>query len=298
VGHYTRTDDGWLTGTTVVRLPVDGAVAGVDVAAAEARAPARPTCSTRATSSNASMPSVLSGGSAFGLAAADGVMSALLDRRRRLPHGGPGEVVPIVPGAVIFDLGRGRSLRNRPDASFGARAYAAAMPMQPVAQGCVGAGTGAKAGGIKGGIGSASTVLPTARRSRHSWSSTPSAPASTPAPGTCMPSASASPASFPSWAGPIDPERLAQARARRRRGGRPAQARPRHDDRGHRHRRHTDQGPVRQGLGHRPRRAGPAIRPVHTMFDGDTLFTVATGARGADGCTRPLRLPRPAGCSG
>ena len=31
VGHYTRTDDGWLTGTTVVRLPVDGAVAGVDV---------------------------------------------------------------------------------------------------------------------------------------------------------------------------------------------------------------------------------------------------------------------------
>ena len=57
VGHYTRTDDGWLTGTTVVRLPVDGAVAGVDV-----RGGGPGTRETdlldHATSSNASMPSV------------------------------------------------------------------------------------------------------------------------------------------------------------------------------------------------------------------------------------------------
>ena len=100
---------------------------------------------------------VLAGGSAYGLAAADGVMAALEDEGRGWPVGVG--VVPIVPGAVIFDLGRGGDLRARPGAQSGRAAYeactAAAVPL-----GSVGAGTGAVAGGLCGGVGAASLVLP------------------------------------------------------------------------------------------------------------------------------------------
>jgi L-aminopeptidase/D-esterase-like protein len=67
-------------------------------------------------------------------------------------------VVPIVPGAVIYDLGRGGVFANRPDADFGRRATVAAR-RRPPAQGSVGAGTGAMAGGLQGGVGSASVTL-------------------------------------------------------------------------------------------------------------------------------------------
>ena len=70
----------------------------------------------------------------------------------------PGNVVPIVPAAVVFDLGAGGSFANRPDASFGARATSRAST-RPLRQGTVGAGTGAHAAALKGGIGSASVVL-------------------------------------------------------------------------------------------------------------------------------------------
>jgi L-aminopeptidase/D-esterase-like protein len=72
--------------------------------------------------------------------------------------GEPGEVVPIVPAAVLFDLGRGRSFGNAPGATHGEAAVRAASGAV-VEQGCVGAGTGARAGGLKGGVGSASAVL-------------------------------------------------------------------------------------------------------------------------------------------
>ena len=63
---------------------------------------------------------VLTGGSAYGLAACDGVMLWLEDRGIGLPVGAePGELVPIVPGAVLFDLGRGGDFRARPTAEFG-----------------------------------------------------------------------------------------------------------------------------------------------------------------------------------
>ncbi len=71
----------------------------------------------------------------------------------------PGQVVPIVPAVVIFDLGRGGEFRHRPTADFGARAYAAASAERPVS-GVVGAGTGAKCGGLKGGSGYAEHRLP------------------------------------------------------------------------------------------------------------------------------------------
>jgi putative pantetheine hydrolase len=106
---------------------------------------------------------VLTGGSAYGLAAADGVVQGLGAAGRGVRVGaGPSEVVPIVPAAVIFDLGRGGDFAHRPGPGFGAEAYAEALGATgaaPVRQGAVGAGTGAVAGGLKGGVGTASAVL-------------------------------------------------------------------------------------------------------------------------------------------
>ena len=71
---------------------------------------------------------VLTGGSAYGLAACTGVMNGLADRGIGLPVGpSAGEVVPLVPGAALFDLGRGGDFRARPTAEFGALALAAAL---------------------------------------------------------------------------------------------------------------------------------------------------------------------------
>lgn len=156
VGHHHRIEEGWATGTTVVLVP-DGAVGGVD---ARGGAPG-----TRETDLLAPPNLVqhahavcLSGGSAYGLAAADGVMRWLSERRHGFPVGLEAhEVVPIVPGAVIFDLPRS-TWGNRPDAEFGYLACVAALG-GPVEQGCVGAGAGAKVGSLKGGIGTASVVL-------------------------------------------------------------------------------------------------------------------------------------------
>jgi putative pantetheine hydrolase len=108
---------------------------------------------------------LLSGGSAYGLAAADGVMRGLESDGVGYPLGSaPGRVVPIVPAAVVFDLGRGGDFGARPDAATGLAAYRAAAGPDgagPVSQGVVGAGTGAVVGRLKGGIGSASAVLST-----------------------------------------------------------------------------------------------------------------------------------------
>ncbi|WP_270886775.1 P1 family peptidase [Pedococcus sp. 5OH_020] len=158
VGHATRREPGWLTGTTVVVAPGAGAVAGVDVRGA---APG-----TRETDLlepenlvDRVNAVVLTGGSAFGLAAADGVMQSLYADGLGWPVGaGAGEVVPIVPAAVLFDLGRGGAFDHVPTAQDGRSAYEAASA-GPVPQGNVGAGTGARAGGLKGGVGSASWVL-------------------------------------------------------------------------------------------------------------------------------------------
>ena len=101
----------------------------------------------------------LSGGSAYGLAAAHGVMRWHEEHRAGFPVGPePSHVVPIVPAAVIFDLGRGGVFTNRPDDEFGYRACAAARS-GAVAMGAVGAGTGAVSGGLQGGVGTASITL-------------------------------------------------------------------------------------------------------------------------------------------
>ncbi len=106
---------------------------------------------------------LLTGGSAFGLDAAAGVMRVLESRGVGYDMGVAR--VPIVPAAVFFDLGLGRA-DVRPDAAAGQRATDTATS-GPVARGTVGAGTGAtvgKLGGpalmLKGGLGSASAALP------------------------------------------------------------------------------------------------------------------------------------------
>lgn len=103
---------------------------------------------------------VLTGGSAYGLDAVSGVVSWLEEEHRGVPVGpDPGHVVPVIPAAALFDLGRGGAFTMRPDPELGRQAVENAGP-GPLDQGNVGAGTGAVAGGIKGGIGSASAVLP------------------------------------------------------------------------------------------------------------------------------------------
>jgi L-aminopeptidase/D-esterase-like protein len=158
VGHYT--DPVGLTGCTVV-ICRKGAVGGVDQ---RGGAPG-----TRETDLLRPMHLVqtahavlLAGGSAFGLAAADGVM-------RYLEEQGVGfdarvARVPIVPAAILFDLDLGDP-RARPDAAAGYAACQAASA-GPVAEGNVGAGTGASAGkilgsgrGMKTGLGSVAISL-------------------------------------------------------------------------------------------------------------------------------------------
>lgn len=154
VGHAD--DPAGLTGCTVV-LCEGGAVGGVDQ---RGGAPG-----TRETDLLRPMHLVqkvhaiaLAGGSAFGLAAADGVVRYLYERKVGYKTGK--SRVPIVPAAILFDLAVGSS-DAFPDAAMGYRACAVATT-DPVAEGNVGAGTGCSAGKILGpghatktGIGSA-----------------------------------------------------------------------------------------------------------------------------------------------
>ncbi|MGH8797953.1 MAG: P1 family peptidase [Caldimonas sp.] len=158
VGHFTLTSR--PTGCTVI-LAERGAVAGVDVRGA---APG-----TRETDLlnpinlvqqvNAI---VLSGGSAFGLDAASGVMKYL--EERNIGYDVRVAKVPIVPAAILFDLNIGDP-KIHPDASCGYKAAAAATT-GPIAEGDVGAGAGATVGklagaarAMKGGLGTASITL-------------------------------------------------------------------------------------------------------------------------------------------
>jgi L-aminopeptidase/D-esterase-like protein len=103
---------------------------------------------------------VLAGGSVFGLAAADGVAAALSLRSVGLKLRAGSPSIPIVPGAVLHDLGNGGDKdwgMTPPYRSLGIRALEAAAPT--FALGSVGAGRGAMAGLVKGGIGSASVDL-------------------------------------------------------------------------------------------------------------------------------------------
>ncbi|WP_433283702.1 P1 family peptidase [Pseudonocardia sp. CA-142604] len=162
VGHVTRIGDGFLTGTTVVLLPPSGAAAAVEVIGG---GPAtRDTAALDLRSGGAVAHAVvLTGGSAYGLAAAGGTLDWLAAHSRGARvSAAPDVLVPLVPAAALYDLGRGGLFTARPDAVFGREATQAAAdspPFAPVEQGCVGAGTGAVTAEMKGGIGTASSVL-------------------------------------------------------------------------------------------------------------------------------------------
>lgn len=162
LGHHARTGDGWLTGTTVVTGPASGLIAGIDVRGGGPGTHETDLLHPTAAAERVSAI-VLTGGSAFGTAVCLGVMDELADRGVGVPVGAAG-VVPLVPGAVLFDLGRGGDPRCRPSAEFGRLALLDALGGAPAAPQPVGsgrgAGTGAVAGGLKGGLAQASVALP------------------------------------------------------------------------------------------------------------------------------------------
>lgn len=265
VGHHHRQGDGWCTGTTVVLTP-NGAVGGVD---SRGGAPGtRETDLLDPTNLVQRVHAVcLSGGSAYGLAAADGVMRWLEERRHGFPVGTePNQVVPIVPAAVLFDLPAG-DWGHRPDAGFG---YAACEDAgRWVVQGAVGAGRGATVGPLQGGVGTASTV--TAAGAVLGALVVVNAVGSAVDPRTGLPWALDHEVGREFGLSPVDPAEL---------GSRDDPDRP---------------APFNTTIGvvatdatlskaqcRRLAMSGHdglarAVRPAHSMFDGDTLFGLATG---------------------
>ena len=158
VGHYTDTEG--VTGCTVILFPPE--TAGAYVLAGAAPGTRETDMLGPQTIENVVHAIVLSGGSAYGLACADGVASVLEERGIGFEFGGMR--VPLVPAAVIFDLPIGDS-KARPRPEHGRAAVLAASTH--VDEGSVGAGTGATCakwagpeGRMKGGLGTASARVP------------------------------------------------------------------------------------------------------------------------------------------
>jgi L-aminopeptidase/D-esterase-like protein len=160
VGQVTLT--GRPTGCTVVVAPPN-TVGGVDV---RGGAPGTRETDVLAPDNTVAIVNavVLAGGSAFGLDAATGAMKYLEEQHLGYPVGA--SVVPIVPAAILFDLGVGGHPEIRPDASCGYRAASTASA-GPIEEGSVGAGAGATVGklagaarAMKGGLGTAALRRP------------------------------------------------------------------------------------------------------------------------------------------
>jgi L-aminopeptidase/D-esterase-like protein len=157
-GHWT--DSQAATGCTVVLPPPEGAVASADV---RGGGPATRQTDPLHPLANAQVAHgvLLTGGSAFGLGAADGVMRWLAERGRGLPT--PGGLVPLVPAAVVYDLVVGDRSWPGPAEGYAACEATSAKPDL----GSVGAGTGASVGklfgrpsSVKTGVGYAVQHLP------------------------------------------------------------------------------------------------------------------------------------------
>lgn len=271
VGHFTDTRR--PTGCTVVLVP-EGATCGVDV-----RGAAPGTRETELLSPLNAVEQVhavlLSGGSAFGLDAAGGVMRWLEERGIGATVG-PARV-PIVPAAILFDLWLG-DVRIRPDAQAGHAACEAAS-RQPPAQGNVGAGAGASVGklfgierAMRGGIGSASVTVAGV---------TVGALVAVNALGDVIDPASGQPVA---GARSADGRSLMNTMAALLRGELPAPLQPGQattigviatDARLSKAQANKVAQMAHDGLAR-------SVNPVHTMGDGDTLFALATGASGRD----------------
>ncbi|MGD2205286.1 MAG: P1 family peptidase [Anaerolineae bacterium] len=275
VGHVTDTQA--MTGCTVVLCPKDGAVGGVDQ---RGGAPG-----TRETDLLRPMHLVervhavlLAGGSAFGLDAAGGVVRWL--EEQDIGYDARAAKVPIVPAAILFDLDVGDA-RVRPDAPMGYAACEAATD-SPATEGRVGAGTGCTVGNVLGpgraspsGLGTASADLG----------------------GGLVVGALVAVNAFGDVVDPDTGEILAGARALIGDGfadtlatmkGLVGKTILRFADRGH-----TVIGVVATNARLTKEETNKvaqmahdglarAVRPAHTMFDGDTLFALATGQKKAD----------------
>lgn len=273
IGHFERSNRNWRTGTTVV-LADQPVTAGVDVRGGGP--------GTREIDALSPMNLVeqidavcLSGGSAFGLRSADGVVDELADRGKGFRVGPQDhQVVPVVPAAVIFDLGRGGHFRHHPDADFGRRATKKASHSER-RRGSIGAGTGAIAGGLAGGVGMASAKLQLADASGKLTEVTVAALCVVNARGSLInPSTGRTWESHPAIKTPTAHDRNALSEhlgnvtsaslnttigvvatdVRLDRAEATRLAMSTHD-----------------GLSR-------SIRPVHTLADGDTMFSMATGA--------------------
>ena len=268
VGHDTLPER--PTGCTVV-LARRGAVAGVDV-----RGGAPGTRETDLLDPSNTVQKVhavvLSGGSAFGLDAAAGVVRYLEEQGIGFDVGVA--KVPIVPAAVLFDLTVGGRPEIRPNAESGYRAARAARS-GPVAEGNVGAGAGATVGKIagaaqamKGGVGSASIALPDGLVVAALVAVNAVGDVVDPATGRVV-----------AGVRTVDGRALADARTLLRTGGYQPLARPGEN---------TTIGVVatNAALGKAQVRKiaqmahdgfARAIVPAHTPLDGDTIFALATG---------------------
>lgn len=284
MGHASRRGDGWLTGSTVV-LADGGLRAAVDVRGGGAAT--RETDALHPTGVVERIEAIyLGGGSAYGLDAAGGVLAELEEHDRGFRVGAErGRVVPIVPAATLFDLGRGGDFCARPDAALGreaARSALASRPGDPVGQGSVGAATGAITGEMRGGVGSASVVLPGG--TTVAALAVVNADGSPIDPRTGMPWAIGGELDREDGSGEFGlaaPTGEALARARRRleeaAGARPA-LRPLNT---------TlavvatdaplDRAQLWKLAGTSHDGIARAVRPVHTLGDGDLVFAVSTG---------------------
>ena len=159
VGHVS--DFEAVTGCTAI-LCEQGAVGGVDIRGGASGTQEIDTLSPGHVTDRVH-GILLAGGSAFGLEAAAGVRRYLAGRKVGYAFGG--QHIPIVPGAILFDLGIGKT-NVHPNVAMG-EAAAAAATSDAVTEGCVGAGTGATVGklfgmarAMKGGVGSYTVALP------------------------------------------------------------------------------------------------------------------------------------------
>jgi L-aminopeptidase/D-esterase-like protein len=159
VGHVSDYDA--ITGCTAI-LCEKGAVAGVDIRGSASGTEDTPALDPLHQDENIH-GILLAGGSAFGLEAVSGVRRYLERRGAGVKFGG--HTIPIVAGAILFDLGIGKG-NVRPTMAMG-EAAASAAGTDAVAEGCVGAGTGATVGKIRGmgqamksGIGSFTVTMP------------------------------------------------------------------------------------------------------------------------------------------
>lgn len=166
LGHAGHFSPGRLTGLTVV-LPPSGSTVGVDV---RGGGPATHETDVIApgTHDHGADALVLTGGSALGLQSVSGVVSALAEAGRGFPAPGlPGTVIPLVPAAAIFDLGRGDGSVLPPTADDGAHAVRTALAADADApsigvRGSVGAGLGTRSGfqSLRSSLGSFAIRLP------------------------------------------------------------------------------------------------------------------------------------------